>query len=419
MRRIHATLVAAIVLTGCLAASSAPAVAGSGALPSRQPTAAASDGCAGGLAIDAKQISAEESAGLRTEHPGVPPGKVLAGPYVEARPAASVQLSIMDAAGRPIPLSPSGPGAYAARHSGGHVEVRSGRTQLQVLMIAAPVAGPIRFGVKHRLLCRGGETLKIERISERPMLFAAKGPMRWPLAWVDRPWAFDAKGKVLPTQLTVEGDTIWQEVDATDASGSVSLDPTYHALVCNTSINYGDASTYLSLDAPVDGYYESVTYCPLFVPFAARNGYWPVFGYETNIASDYGLIVLRQDGGCTNSPDTDPYFDFQVPCKAHDYCYDLRKAGYPVSDSDCDQTFLALMAAHCDDRVLEPACLGTAAAYFEAVRQWWVITYGDPARVYIDSANSRKCLEIHGASMADDAQVWQNWCYGRRVGADT
>lgn len=40
----------------------------------------------------------------------------------------------------------------------------------------------------------------------------------------------------------------------------------------------------------------------------------------------------------TYSPDTGPFFDFQVPCKAHDYCYDLRKAGFSgtVTDDACD-----------------------------------------------------------------------------------
>lgn len=55
-----------------------------------------------------------------------------------------------------------------------------------------------------------------------------------------------------------------------------------------------------------------------------RERLLPRVGFETNVANNYGEVLVRQDGGCSHSPDTGPYWDFQIPCKAHDFCYDAR-----------------------------------------------------------------------------------------------
>jgi Ricin-type beta-trefoil lectin domain/Prokaryotic phospholipase A2 len=148
--------------------------------------------------------------------------------------------------------------------------------------------------------------------------------------------------------------------------------------------------------------------------FNARNGYLPVYGFETNVANDYGKIVIKQGGGCSASPDTGFAFDFQVPCKAHDYCYDMRKAGFSgiVGDTDCDNAFYWLMEAHCNNRVLSGDCRITRDAYFYAVTRSWVVTNADPAPVSFKAVHSNKCADVSGSGNTENVPIIQFSCTG-------
>ncbi len=82
--------------------------------------------------------------------------------------------------------------------------------------------------------------------------------------------------------------------------------------------------------------------------FRARHSYFPTWGYEANVFNDYGRVLVRSTGECSGPldnwinwldfPDRGYAWDFRVPCKAHDYCYDLRRAsfGNTVSDEGCE-----------------------------------------------------------------------------------
>ena len=146
--------------------------------------------------------------------------------------------------------------------------------------------------------------------------------------------------------------------------------------------------------------------------FFATNTYDPVWGYEANVANDYGKIMVRQQGECSWFPDTGFAWDFQIPCKAHDYCYDLRKASFSgtVTDNDCDRVLFLLLTAHCDDRGswTKPVCDGFSVDLFTSVSADVAVTNPNPARVKIQNKVTSNCVDIEGSRATNGTPV-QQW----------
>jgi len=66
-------------------------------------------------------------------------------------------------------------------------------------------------------------------------------------------------------------------------------------------------------------------------------------------------VVGERRGECSWFPDTGPFWDFQVPCKGHDYCWDIlrarRRGRYAaVTKARCDALLLDAMLRHCASR---------------------------------------------------------------------
>ena len=152
--------------------------------------------------------------------------------------------------------------------------------------------------------------------------------------------------------------------------------------------------------------------CPIRQMFRAANNYSPVWGYETNVAREYGKVLVRQSGACTVIPDTALSYDFQIPCKAHDYCYDLRKASFSgtVTDLDCDVVFYQLMDAHCKHRASghRGFCNAVRNGAFSAVLTPPVVTDPNPGLVRFVNVASKRCLDVEGPSLAlrTPLQIW-------------
>ena len=229
---------------------------------------------------------------------------------------------------------------------------------------------------------------------------------------VAAPWAFDSDGHALPTWYTTTNDgNIVQTVDATRAKAPVFFDPTYTPFTCpNGYWSNLSAGQYLDMYAPTTDY----GYCAPAGLFNARNGYLPVWAFEANVANDYGKVPVYQNGGCSWSPDTGFAWDFQLPCKAHDYCYDLRKAGFSgtVSDGDCDSWFYGLMEAHCNNRVLAADCRLVRDTFYQFVAAPGVVTDPDPAAVSVKAVHSGKCADVTASSLNDGVPIVQYTCTG-------
>jgi hypothetical protein len=173
---------------------------------------------------------------------------------------------------------------------------------------------------------------------------------------------------------------------------------------------YSDFPAYAYLDS----YANDQGYCPPSGMMAAANGYQPQWGLQPSVQNDYGKVAVRADGACTVIPDTGPNFDFQVPCKAHDYCYDLRKASFSgtVSDSDCDYYLYAFAMADCNDRglVARPSCENFALTIWTAVSAPGVVTDPNPGLVTLVVQHSNKCAKVLNSWLSDNVAIQQFTC---------
>ena len=225
-----------------------------------------------------------------------------------------------------------------------------------------------------------------------------------------RPWAVDAVGGSVPTWFEADGSRLVRVVDARGAVSSVVFDPSYSTVSCQ---RYGgDFSAYTHLDMDT---FDTAS-CPITGMFEAANGYLPVWGHEGNVANDYGKVLIRQGGECTGISDTGWAWDFQVPCKAHDYCYDLRKASFSgtVTDSDCDVMLWYLMEANCNDRniIFRIDCRSFRDNIYSAVSLPWVVTDPTPGEVILVNEKTGKCADVEGPSTADNTPIQQWGCAG-------
>lgn len=182
----------------------------------------------------------------------------------------------------------------------------------------------------------------------------------------------------------------------------------YATMGCSTAGYWSNAAAYWFMNITT----SDAGYCPVRAMFqAAHPSYYPRFGYETNVANDYGWISVRESGECSWSPDTGPYWDFQIPCKAHDYGYDLRRAGFSgtVSDYDVDYWFFYLMEAHCNDRVLASNCRDVRNTYYNFVVGANVTVAPGPVTFRNDA--SSQCIDVYNGSTASGADLIQYPCH--------
>ena len=127
--------------------------------------------------------------------------------------------------------------------------------------------------------------------------------------------------------------------------------PRYSTLTCTTYSANASAREYLDANDKLDQ-----ATCPPQGLFEAspNTGDWPKWGFQKTVAKYYGMIIVSESSECSWFSDTGPSYDFQIPCKAHDYCFDLRRAGLSgtVLDDDCDNIANSLIVADCKDRTL-------------------------------------------------------------------
>ncbi|HEX9258113.1 MAG TPA: hypothetical protein VF855_01150 [Acidimicrobiales bacterium] len=105
-----------------------------------------------------------------------------------------------------------------------------------------------------------------------------------------------------------------------------------------------------SADGTADDYLSG-RLCPL-PDFAVLAGEAPV-----GLRAGGVTLVGELAGECSWFPDAGPFWDFQVPCKGHDYCWDLLRAQrrWPgryqrVTKARCDAMLLEASLTHCSTR---------------------------------------------------------------------
>ena len=192
----------------------------------------------------------------------------------------------------------------------------------------------------------------------------------------------------------------------------------YTNLNCTTYSANASAREYLNVDT---NKHDRAT-CPPEGLFLASPEIrdWPKWGFQQTVADDFGKIVVEESGECSGPrdslnldyPDTSWFHDYQVPCKAHDYCFDLRRAGLnaTVTDNDCDILLQDLMYADCNKRqsVAKGLCEGQA----DLIRgiQRFVDQGPQPGLVNFVNVKTGKCISVKSSSVADDTDVVQSSC---------
>ena len=229
------------------------------------------------------------------------------------------------------------------------------------------------------------------------------------------PWAFDERGFELPTHYELDSaGNLVQVIETLEAQGSITFDPSYTAVNCIYG-SAGSAMFYLNT-TPLD----SPPWCPVRGMFTAanENGYFPVWGYQQSLVNAFGKIIVRQDGSCTGISGINPgIYNFELPCRAHDYCYDLRRAAFSgtVTDQDCDDAFAAMLTTECNSQPNPQSvalCKSAATLATLAVNVPWVVTNQNPGIVEIRNANTGQCADIEGPSTNNNAPIQQWGCVG-------
>ena len=156
------------------------------------------------------------------------------------------------------------------------------------------------------------------------------------IGYINVPWAYDATGQPVPVSQAITATQITLTVDHSNATYPVYVDPSYYNIHCSYgySMHFTRASDYI--------YWNGV--CPLLSFYDARS-YWPV-------GSTYmhPHRTVKQHGECSWFPDTSFAHDHQIPCKAHDYCYDLGREGYTyVTKRACDDILEGDLEISCNN----------------------------------------------------------------------
>lgn len=183
------------------------------------------------------------------------------------------------------------------------------------------------------------------------------------VGYIERPWAYDANGNPVSVSQVITGTSIVLTIQHQGATYPVYADPAYYSISCKYSYSkYTSARGYLRVNGR----------CPLST-FNDVRGFWPLG--TTHEMPAYQHRAVERYGECNIISDTDWYYDFQTPCKGHDYCYELIRAGYPkVSKTDCDNLFHEDMEIHCNHRwkgwhvrYIRSSCLTLASVAYNAV----------------------------------------------------
>ncbi|MEY2419941.1 MAG: hypothetical protein QOI95_8 [Acidimicrobiaceae bacterium] len=184
-----------------------------------------------------------------------------------------------------------------------------------------------------------------------------------PVGYIHPPVGRDAFGRDVPVTQTLDNGTLTVAINPEqDTIWPVVIDPTYTAVSCSTSGTGAYAYDYTHVTG----------WCPYGITFFWTSGYWPV---KANIDQTNEPRVVDQNGDCSGpEPDHAAWYDFQVPCRMHDFCWDLRKVKPPynysnVSKADCNNLFRDAMITNCATKtiVYQTMCTATADRFKNAV----------------------------------------------------
>lgn len=305
---------------------------------------------------------------------------------LEIRPLASLNPDTLDrATGNRRARYESATGSY-------WVEVQPmGDTGMR--LVVAVLDGTAPADHEFELLLPEGTELLLGEGDSAVLIRSTQGGPDAPLGIFLPPVAYDANGREVPVRQTFEPNKVSLHLDLDGVAFPVVADPTFETIDCPDAATHYPTLFYL--DDPDTGA------CPYGITFlwAFRHRtapsdeqpamYWPekasvLYGGCSAVTSSNpssvcnprkGFRAVRLGGDvCSGVPSYGPWFDFRVPCRMHDYGYDLIRVKAPfeypnVSKGDADFEFYVAMAEHCQSRPLvdRPFCADTAGRYYSGV----------------------------------------------------
>ena len=182
--------------------------------------------------------------------------------------------------------------------------------------------------------------------------------------------------------------------------------PLYYDMVCTTYSANQNTNYYLNMSKNNSGN------CPVMGMLLAIRDYKPEWGYTESIYDDYGLVAVKNtsDSECSYLTDVERItnrfrklknallYDFQIPCKSHDYCSDLQRAGFSITDQDCDDQFYLLMQADCNNRqdsFLQDSCFKRAQKIYSTVRWPMFDVSVSPGMIKLQNSATRLCVTVN------------------------
>lgn len=269
-------------------------------------------------------------------------------------------------------------------------------------------ANDIAFSLDHSFNCRGANARVtfVATTDDGIRVDLRDGDNGWrPVLMISKPWAFDANGKAVPTRYEIEGSRITQIIETSKATKlPVLADPNYTVNYCSNGFYAGASPNDYILDGD----------CPVAGIFNSIRGYMPVWASSDQLPYP---AVVRADGACGVIPDTAGWYDFQIPCKAHDYCYDLIRAGFTgVTESGCNNIFYQMMWDHCANRsfLTQQQCNASRATVIAFVNASSVTQ--SPGWVKIRPVHDYLCLDVSyawtGNRSGSYGLIGQYGCYG-------
>lgn len=333
----------------------------------------------------------------------------------------SADARLLPEAEEPLRASSSAPLLRVDARGTGRATEFAGRFDSDKTQIVGESRGPVRAvhlvaTFTHQIECgvAAGAELSLELLPLGQVLIRLSASEHdEAFVLVDVPWAVDSTGRELRSWFRVDGSSLLQYVDATGSSGAIVFDPTYSQLLCGSFQNDRNASQYINMSQD-----DSNPSCPGRGIFIASRGYMPQWGYEQYVFPSHGKVAVDPLGDkCSNSPDgVVGVYNFTVPCLAHDYCYDLRRAGFSgtVSKGGCDDRFFDLMRSYCDNRhsflsPLRAICRSAATTYWNGVDVGGSTSF-EPGLVMLRNRLSSLCVGVDGSLVAG-ASVQQESCF--------
>jgi hypothetical protein len=186
----------------------------------------------------------------------------------------------------------------------------------------------------------------------------SSSPTDAPVGMILPPFAYDANGVKVPVRQYITATTIRLVLDLSNPAivYPVLADPTWAVISCQPTELDGSTHDYFHVGFSYGP--RHAAHCPYGTTFVQASNskgnptYFPISAYLCSKCTERAINPVGDS--CSHSPDYGAYFDFDAPCRMHDYGYDIIKIKRPwnyggVTKSEVDDEFKDAMYESCTE----------------------------------------------------------------------